>query len=367
MSDNGDDKSLPVTSSTDTRDDPSPSVWTTISAFLSMKSKNTQTTYIGIIKEWCNFLGADAGTEEAAKLITSATDIHAAAYKNWLEKQKGQKPRLKASKNAEVSAPSTEVRKESNKDGLQNTLTNSTINKKFTALRRIYRALIAHDYGIKHNPFDTDRIPPPPKHAGQKRPTEMVSFEQVKSILEIPDIETEKGRRDRAILATLFGGGLRRSELIKLRLGDLRKTSKGTTFLRLRATKGKTDSDQALPKWAANYLWDLHKERSEARAQSGDFLFVSYRGRGGKVATKNPISPSGLYRIFVGYCNKAGIDTNVSPHSARATAITKLLDQGLTHREVQEFSRHASVQMVEVYDKRRISVDESPAKDLDFD
>jgi integrase len=48
-----------------------------------------------------------------------------------------------------------------------------------------------------------------------------------------------------------------------------------------------------------------------------------------------------------------------SPTCARATAITKLLADGIPHRQVQEFSRHASIQMVEWYDKRRFSVDEN--------
>ena len=342
-------------------------VWNAISAFLSMKSENTRATYLGVVKQWCQFLGAEAGSDEAARLMLNATDIHAAAYKTWLEGQKGQRPRMEQSGSSKVSTPSLERRKASSSDGLQRTLTNSTITKKFAALRRMYRVLIAHDLGISANPFDTDRVPPPPKHAGQKRPTEMVSFEQVKAIVELPDTETPKGRRDQALLAVLFGGGLRRSEAIKLRLGDVRKTSRGTTFLRLRATKGKSDADQALPKWAAEYIWALHAERTSLGAQSGDFLFVSFRGQGGKTATNKPLSASGVYRIFVAYCKQAGIENHVSPHSARATAITKLLDQGLTHREVQEFSRHASVQMVEVYDKRRIGVDQNPAKDLDFD
>ena len=63
---------------------------------------------------------------------------------------------------------------------------------------------------------------------------------------------------------------------------------------------------------------------------------------------------------------RAGAGNFVSPHSARATAITKLLSDGFSHREVQEFSRHASIQMVEVYDKRRISIDDNPASDLDY-
>ena len=54
-------------------------------------------------------------------------------------------------------------------------------------------------------------------------------------------------------------------------------------------------------------------------------------------------------------------------HSARATAITRLLAEGIPHREVQEFSRHASIQMVELYDKRRIGVDKNPGRGLDYD
>ena len=94
---------------------------------------------------------------------------------------------------------------------------------------------------------------------------------------------------------------------------------------------------------------------------------MSYRGQGGKAATNRPLSTSGLYSLFTQYCRLAGASKYITPHSARATAITKLLADGIPHRQVQEFSRHSSVQMVEVYDKRRIGVEENPAKDLDFE
>jgi integrase len=63
----------------------------------------------------------------------------------------------------------------------------------------------------------------------------------------------------------------------------------------------------------------------------------------------------------------AGAGRYATPHSARATAITKLLADGIPHREVQEFSRHSSIQMVEWYDKRRFSVEQSPAKELSYE
>ena len=115
----------------------------------------------------------------------------------WLEKQPGQRPRYQKSTTSERGV-SKERRSASSRDGLQSTLANATIAKKFAALRRIYRALIAADLGITKNPFDTDRTPAPKAQSGQKRPTEMLDFSKVKEILELPDPETAKGLRDRA-------------------------------------------------------------------------------------------------------------------------------------------------------------------------
>lgn len=341
-------------------------LWLRLEAFLSLKSYNTQRTYRGIITEWCSFLGADAGSAEAASFILKATDLHAIAYRSWLEKKPGQNPRFSSNDKSKLKSLSTE-RRQSRRDGLQSTLTNSTIAKKFAALRRIYRMLIASGLGISQNPFDTDRAPAPAAGSGQKRPTEMVAFDKVKAIIALPDISTSKGLRDRAALALLFGGGLRRSEVVALHLGDVKYSSQGTLFVHLRATKAKRDADQALPKWAATCVEELCAKRIEEGAQAADPLLVSYRGKGGKYPGRDAISDSGLYKLFKAYCAKAGAGDLVTPHSARATAITKLLSSGIPHREVQEFSRHASVQMVEVYDKRRIGVDANPAKDLDYD
>ena len=75
----------------------------------------------------------------------------------------------------------------------------------------------------------------------------MIDFELVMEIVSIPNVETPKGRRDRAILATLFGGGLRRSEVVGLHIGDIKKTSSGTTYLYLRHTKAKKEKSKRFP------------------------------------------------------------------------------------------------------------------------
>lgn len=346
-------------------------VWLRISAFLSLKSPATRVTYSGILSEWCEFLGCKAGTAESAARIVGATDLHAIAYRKFLEQRPGEKPRFQRSADVREStsrAVSTNVDtgRGRKKDGLDATQSNATIHKKFAALRRIYRMLVASNLGISENPFEADKVPPPPKDAGRKRPTQMIEFDLVMEIISQPDQSTPKGRRDRAILAVLFGGGIRRSELVALRIGDVRKTSSGTTFLYLRHTKAKRDAEQALPVWAAEPLWQLIEERKKDKASEGDYIFLGFTGRAGKTTSINPISDTGVYLLFKQYCMAAGAGAFATPHSARATAITKLLADGVPHREVQEFSRHASIQMVEWYDKRRFDVEQSPARGLTY-
>lgn len=340
-------------------------VWLRINAFLSLKSANTQITYRGIIAEWCHFLGAETETKRSAELLMQATDLHAIAYRKWLEGQPGQRPRYQMSSSSvrDVALYSGQKKR---RDGLQATQANATIAKKITVLHRLYRMLIAANIGFSANPFEPDNVPAPSAKSGQKRPTEMLDFSLVEKVLNQPDLTTPAGVRDRAILALLFGGGLRRSEVTSLRICDVRRSQMGTLYLRLRATKNKKDADHAIAPWTAEALEPLLELRLSEGAAAGDPLFVSYRGPNAFHHAKVQLTPSGLYKLFKRYCMAAGAGDFITPHSARATAITKLLADGVAHREVQEFSRHSSIQMVEVYDKRRYSIEQSPAKALNF-
>jgi integrase/recombinase XerD len=195
----------------------------------------------------------------------------------------------------------------------------------------------------------------------------MVDFDMVKGVIGAADPSTPKGLRDQAILCALFGGGLRRSEVAALRVGDVRRSRNGTTYLYLRATKAKRDAEQALPPWAAKVITTLVQARLHDGAGPVDYLFISYQGQAGRAPTNEAVSASGIYKLFKHYCALSGAGPNLTPHSARATAITRLLAAGIPHRQVQEFSRHSSIQMVEVYDKRRIGVDENPGVELSYD
>lgn len=77
-----------------------------------------------------------------------------------------------------------------------------------------------------------------------------------------------------------------------------------------------------------------------------------------------PLSRVGLWKIIKK--RSAEIGENFSPHDLRAAAITDMLDGGVSHREVQIFSRHKSVQMVELYDRRRRDLKDAPQKNFPF-
>lgn len=329
-------------------------LWLKAAAWLALLSVTTQRTYLSVIREYCAFLGAPAGTAAAADLILATTTMHAQAYVVHLKRQRGEVPRAlrinpKRATSRLISA----------------TQSPATIAKKIMALRKLYEVLIAHEVYPRANPFGPHSMKVPDPKGGRKRETEMLNFEDVPLVLEAIE-DSPRATRDRAILAVLFGGGLRRSEVAKLLLDDVGITPAGTTYLKLRSTKDGRDHMQALPDWAAAAVKELRHEREAQGACPADYLFCRWTGRGGMIATHEPLGEQSVYNVFKNACAQAGLGPQYTPHSARATAITKLLADGTPHREVQEFSRHKSVQMVEWYDKRRFGVDVNPAKGLSF-
>lgn len=303
---------------------------------LNNHSARTRRSYESIVSEWARFIGAEIGS------IGAATQQDAMLY---IAHQRSQilppKPGKKAEKRAE-----------------------KTVFRKYAMLRTLYRFL-AHQGAVPANVFDF-HCPPPKKSGPERRQTLLIPFEKVRKILELPSSGTKDGIRDRAALGVLFGGALRRGEVLNLSLDDVRVSPKGNVFLRLRNTKNGEDKDHAIPKWCIRRIVQLYNQRIEEGAGPDDPLFVVYWRRSGRPSTK-PLSDSSLYRLFKLYCKEVGLGPEYYTHAARATAITRMLAQGVDHRRVQEFSRHRSIQMVEKYDKRFYSVDESPASELDYE
>lgn len=208
------------------------------------------------------------------------------------------------------------------------------------------------------NPFRDNRLYRYQRLTGV-RPTEILKFELVMRFINAPGGHTHEARRDRAILATLFGGALRVSEVVKLRIGDFKHTQSGIPYLQLRETKSGDSPQQAIARWAGEFLGDFVKERIASGARPDDPIFLN--------GWLKAMNLRHVQRIFREIREKLGIADRITPHSARATAITKLLSNPkITHGDVMRFARHTTIQMTEVYNKRRLTLEEAPIDSLDF-
>lgn len=333
---------------------PTSPVITAILSWLQHKAANTQRVYLGIGSDWSRHLGcADMQSRDAGRAWLEAT--HAEAQSYLLEV---------ATRPAQAGRPSQDFDR----------VSDATLRHKAQALYAMYEELIAQGF-VAANPFARVRREYKGSKTGDRRPHQLVDYDKVRELLNPPDFgsvatapEFERARkeatRNHAIMCLLFGAGLRRSEVVKLRLSDICTTTSGTTYLRLRDTKAQETQEHALPDWIGSAIELAAKERKREGAKQDSPLFVCYYGHG--IPDHHQMGDSTLYRIFKAKCNSVGLPEGITPHCARVTAITKLLDQGLSHRDVKEFSRHASVEMVERYDKKRKQLDQSVGKKLSY-
>ena len=309
--------------------------WRLVDSWLALKSDNTIRQYKGVFAAWCQFIGAETYTSEGAEILLTADDRDAYEYLANFRARPAQPGRSAA---------------------VSKTISKATIAKTVTILATIYRELERSRF-IERNPFTASFRDYGKTRKADRRPAQLMPYEAVSKILERPD-RSDEGRRDAAFLALLFGGGLRISEAVSLTLADV-SFSDSSAIAHLRSTKAGETASQVIA-----FGSDRIREYYDLRVTYDDKLqpfLVSYAY--GK--PKGGWSISTAHRTFKRYCRACGLPS-FSPHCARATAITKLLDDGIPHRDVATFSRHSSVQMVERYDKRRLKISDAIAQKLKF-
>lgn len=242
-------------------------------------------------------------------------------------------------------------------------LSGKTINLKFDALRSIYRHF-QRNGTTKQNPFDASSVRLPRSNWNRKRHYRLVPFDKVTKVCTAPSNHSKVGIRDRALLAILFGCGLRKDELLKLRLKDFQCSDGGHYFFYLSQTKAQTDQMQSIPDWALSAILRLIEIRKGDGATEGSNLLCMY------TADEQPklggIPTRTFDRIFKKWCAHVGVK-HVSPHCARATAISKLFFDRVELRKVRDFARHASIITTELYDKRLFGIEESAGKKLQYE
>jgi tyrosine recombinase XerC len=208
-----------------------------------------------------------------------------------------------------------------------------SIARKLSSLRAFFKFLLRQKT-IAANPATQVTSP-----KLEQRLPRVLELKEVERLINAPDLATSKGKRDAAVLETLYATGVRVAELVGMNLSDL---NLDTGEVRVR---GKRDKERIVllgqPAIEAieDYLTFARKEFLEQRTT--DALFLN---RGGTRLTTRSV-----HRLVVAYANQIGLGEDVTPHVLRHTFATHLLEAGADLRIMQELMGHVSLSSTQVY------------------
>lgn len=179
---------------------------------------------------------------------------------------------------------------------------------------------------------------------GESRSMKFLDYDQVKRLMQQPNLNEKSGMRDRAILEVLFSTGLRVSELVSLNRDQVNTKRKEFGVI----GKGRKHrvvflSDEAC-KWLDTYL--------DTREDDWKPVFIRYSQKRPDITsdgTEMRLTTRSVQRIVDKYCRKAHLPIKISPHGLRHSFATDLLMNGAGLRDVQEMLGHKNISTTQIY------------------
>ena len=199
-------------------------------------------------------------------------------------------------------------------------LSSQTIRHRLAALSSLFEYLCDRN-AVTHNPVKGVKRPPVESYEGK---TPALGDHQARRLLDAPPADSLKGKRDRAMLATLLYHALRRDELCHLTVKDARNERRGVPHLKVSGKGGKTRYVPLHPA-AAGLIDDYLSESGHGNQASGPLFRPLHRRRAKGAA--QAITPDGLYKIVRGYSSQLGFRIGGNGVSIDADAQV----QGLLH------------------------------------
>ncbi|MDR1678752.1 MAG: site-specific tyrosine recombinase XerD [Prevotellaceae bacterium] len=202
-----------------------------------------------------------------------------------------------------------------------------------SGVKSFYRFLQYEEH-LEEDPTELLEMPKLGKHL-----PEVLNLPEIEKIINSIDLSSNEGQRNRAIIETLYGSGLRVSELINLKLSEIYFTEK---YMKVEGKGSKQRlvplSDESLKQIR---LWLI--DRNELSIQKGheDFLFLNRRGA--------RLTRVMIFTIIKRLAELAGITKNISPHTFRHSFATHLLEGGANLRAIQQLLGHESILTTEIY------------------
>lgn len=202
--------------------------------------------------------------------------------------------------------------------------------RSLSGIRSFYDFLMVEEQ-IEASPAEFIQAPKFGRHL-----PDVLTTAEIDRIIAAIDTSTAKGRRDSAMIETLYSCGLRVSELVSLRIADL---FFGEGYIRV---VGKGDKQRLVP-ISAVARDRIQRYLEDRRAVGGNMptLFLNNRGKA--------LSRVMVFMILRQAARDAGITKRISPHTLRHSFATHLLEGGAGIRQVQELLGHESILTTEIY------------------
>lgn len=208
----------------------------------------------------------------------------------------------------------------------------STISRNIASMKAFFHFLL-QEGKIEREPTETIKAP-----KIEKKTPDVLSIQEVDALLKQPAGKTPKDLRDKAMLELLYATGIRVSELINLELKDV-NLQLGYIICRdhnrERIVPFGSQAKQALLKYIKN------ARNSMITDDSNDILFANCSG--------NPMSRQGFWKLIKYYGNKAGIQTEITPHTLRHSFAAHLVENGADLKAVQEMLGHSDISTTQIY------------------
>ena len=179
----------------------------------------------------------------------------------------------------------------------------------------------------------------------KEKTVHFLNLEQIEKLILAPDIKSNIGLRDRAILETLFSAGFRVSELVALNRDQLKINENSKFFELMIIGKGNKPRtvyfSQRCLHWLNNYL--------KSRKDIDPSLFINYKPGIEKTNKSRRLTSRSVENVVKKYTKMAGLPVMTSPHTLRHSYATDLLTQGVDLRLVQEFLGHRNIITTQIY------------------
>ncbi len=203
-----------------------------------------------------------------------------------------------------------------------------------SGLKGFFNYLIFENYR-ETNPLELIESP----KIGRKLP-DTLAIEEIDQLIKAIDLSSAQGERNRAMLETLYGCGLRVSELTSLKISDL-FFKEG--FIKI---TGKGDKQRFVPigDTTIKYIELYRKEvrvHQKIAPKAQDTLFLNRRG--------NQLTRAMIFTIIKQLAEKISINKVISPHTFRHSFATHLLENGADLRAIQQMLGHQSITTTEIY------------------